>query len=159
MAGICSRSGCSVRSSRFLTLRPQIGERGDLKKRIELGEGGDELHQLADRFNEMFARLDEAFEKERQFTADASHEMRTPMSVIMAQCELALEGRGDEADYVKALQVIQRQGKKMTRLINDMLDFTRLEQRADQYPRESVDLSLRLCVPSARTCRWYGSAA
>ncbi len=119
----------------------QIGERGDLKKRIELGEGGDELHQLADRFNEMFARLDEAFEKERQFTADASHEMRTPMSVIMAQCELALEGRGDEADYVKALQVIQRQGKKMTRLINDMLDFTRLEQRADQYPRESVDLS------------------
>ena len=98
----------------------EIGESGDLKKRIELGEGGDELHMLADRFNDMFARLDAAFEKERQFTADASHEMRTPMSVIMAQCELALDGKRSEADYVKALQVIQRQGRKMTKLIADI---------------------------------------
>lgn len=119
----------------------EIGESGDLKKRIELGEGGDELHILADRFNDMFARLDAAFEKERQFTADASHEMRTPMSVIMAQCELALDGKRSEADYVKALQVIQRQGRKMTKLINDMLDFTRLEQQADPYTRETFDLS------------------
>ena len=53
--------------------------------------GSDELHQLADAFNEMFQRLDDAFESERQFTSDASHELRTPMSVILAQCEFLPE--------------------------------------------------------------------
>ena len=57
----------------------------------ELGEGTDEIHQLADTFNAMFERLDSSFEAERQFTSDVSHELRTPMAVIMAQCEYFLE--------------------------------------------------------------------
>ena len=65
------------------TLRPiqtitaaaaEMGSGRDLKKRIALGAGRDELHRLADTFNAMFDRLDEAFEAERQFTSDASHE-------------------------------------------------------------------------------------
>ena len=62
----------------------QIGRENDLKKRIDLGGGQDELHQLADSFNDMFEKLDKAFEAERQFTSNASHELRTPMSVILA---------------------------------------------------------------------------
>lgn len=118
-----------------------IGKGGDLKKRINIGKGNDELHQLADNFNDMFQRLDEAFETERQFTSDASHELRTPMSVIMAQCEFSLEEPRSTEDYKKALEVIQRQGRKMSKLINDMLDFTRLEMRADSYVREPIDMT------------------
>lgn len=119
----------------------QIGQGGDLKKRIEIGQGKDELHQLAGSFNQMFERLERAFEAERQFTSDASHELRTPMAVIMAQCEYSLQNPGTEEDYQKALQVIHRQGEKMSRLIDDMLAFMRLELRADAYSKSRLDFS------------------
>lgn len=111
---------------------------GDLKKRIEIGSGTDELHQLAESFNKMFQRLEEEFEAERQFTSDASHELRTPVSVILAQCEFSLEEQRSSEEYENALCTIQRQGRKMSRLINDMLDFTRLEMRAESYVKESI---------------------
>lgn len=119
----------------------QIGKGGDLKKRIKIGEGKDELHQLANNFNEMFARLELSFEKERQFTSDVSHELRTPMSVILAQCEYSLEKTRTAEEYQAALTVIRRQGKRMSGLINDMLDFTRLDRKTDHYPLESFNLS------------------
>lgn len=118
----------------------QIGKENDLKKRIELGKGSDELHQLAANFNDMFQRLEEAFEIQRQFTSDASHELRTPMSVILAQCEFSLEQERTQEEYEQALEVIWRQGKKMSRLINGMLDFTRLEA-GDRYGKELFDMT------------------
>ena len=118
-----------------------ISTGNDLKQRIELNRGEDELHQLADQFNHMFQRLDQAFETEQQFTSDASHELRTPMSVILAQCELSLSDPETSVSSRTAFLTIQRQGKRMSRLINDMLDYTRLEMRPDRYPKQNVDLS------------------
>lgn len=118
-----------------------ISKGGDLKKRIELGKGTDELHRLAESFNEMFGRLEKAFEAERQFASDASHELRTPMSVIMAQCEYSLENAENVEDYRQALVVISRQGGKMSKMIRDMLDFVRLEIRADSYTRSQVNMT------------------
>lgn len=119
----------------------QISQGSDLKKRIALGRGGDELHQLAAVFDDMFARLEEAFETERRFTSDASHELRTPMAVIMAQCEYILNETRSVEEYEEAFYVIQRQGRKMSRLIDDMLVFTRMEQRNESYPKEYLNLS------------------
>lgn len=119
----------------------QIGGENDLKKRIEIGAGKDEIHQLADSFNDMFEKLERSFETERQFTSDASHELRTPVSVITAQCELSLEKARSPEEYEEALRVIQRQSRKMSRLINDMLDFTRLEVNPDRYQKENMDLT------------------
>ncbi len=119
----------------------QIGQENDLKKRIVLGPGSDELHQLADTFNDTFDKLDKAFEAERRFISDASHELRTPMSVITSQCEYTLEDTRTAEEYVDALRVIQRQGRRMSKLINDMLDFTRLENGAERYPLQDLDLS------------------
>lgn len=119
----------------------RIGGENDLKQRIEIGAGNDELHRLADSFNEMFEKLERAFEAERQFTSDASHELRTPVSVIAAQCEWTLEKTRSPEEYEEAIQVIQRQNRKMSRLISDMLDFTRLEVSPDRYPKEVVSLT------------------
>lgn len=119
----------------------EIEKGGDLKKRISLGEGKDELHQLAESFNDMFCRLDEAFMAEQQFTSDASHELRTPVSVIMAQCEYTLEAPKSPQEYQEAFYVIQRQGKKMAKLINDMLVFTRLESGGKNDTFEKVDMT------------------
>ena len=118
-----------------------IGEENDLKKRIELGEGNDELHRLADTFNDMFEKLDLNFETQHRFISDASHELRTPMSVISAQCEFSLETDRSPEEYEKAFRVIDRQSKKMSKMINDMLDFTRLESNPDRYAFEELDMT------------------
>ena len=119
----------------------RISQGQDLDKRIHLGSGTDELHQLADVLDNMINRLDQAFKLEQQFTSDASHELRTPMSVIMAQCEYILENTRTSEEYEAALKVIQRQGRKMSKLIEDMLCVAHLEQNKDSYPREMVDFS------------------
>ena len=63
------------------------------------------------------------------------------MSVILAQCELSLSDPETSVSSRTAFLTIQRQGKRMSRLINDMLDYTRLEMRPDRYPKQNVDLS------------------
>lgn len=117
----------------------------DLKKRIELKKGQDELHQLADTFNGMMDRLEASFQAEKQFTSDMSHELRTPVAVILSQCELSLEEEQDKNAYANALRLIQRQGKKMSVLINDMLMMTRMEQRRESIRMMQLDYS-SLCA-------------
>lgn len=64
-----------------------ISEASDLSARMEIPEGNNEFTRLATTFDKMFARLEKSFEAEQQFTADASHELRTPTSVIKSACE------------------------------------------------------------------------
>lgn len=118
----------------------QISVGDDLKKRIPAA-GGDELAQLAGAFNGMIQRLDEAFEAERQFASDASHELRTPMAVILAQCDEAMSAQRTPEEYQQALRVIRRQGRRMNRMITGMLECMRMERKSDLYARENVDLS------------------
>ncbi|MBR2213699.1 MAG: HAMP domain-containing histidine kinase [Eubacterium sp.] len=118
-----------------------ISQGSDLKKRIDIGNGTGEIYDLADDFNEMISRLDDSFEAEKRFISDASHELRTPMSVIMAQTELTLEQDRNNEEYKSAIEVINRQGGRMNTLIDTLLDYTRLEQRADEYQMMPIDLS------------------
>ena len=80
-----------------------------------------------------------AWQEQKQFVSDASHELRTPMAVISAQCDYTLERERTIEEYMDALLVIRRQGQKMTKLINHMLDFARLEMRSGKYPDAFVD--------------------
>ncbi len=118
-----------------------ISEGNDLSKRIDIGEGSDEIHSIADSFNAMFERLENSFKKEQQLTADISHELRTPISVIYSQCQLSLEGEQSEEEYKEALELIERQSRKMSGLINDMLAFARLERGAEAIKLEPLNLS------------------
>ncbi len=119
----------------------EIGASGDLTKRIETSQNGDELDQLAGTFNQMFDRLEANFEAERRFTADASHELRTPVSIILAQCEYAFENASGELELYEALGAIQKQGYRMQHLIESLLAFVRLEQGAEPPPFSNVDMS------------------
>ncbi len=118
-----------------------ISKSGDLTKRIDIGEGKDEIHQLADNFNRMFEKLETNFNAEKQFTSDASHEMRTPISVIQAQCEYALDFAQSEEEYKEALEVIKRQSMNISSLLSQLLFFTRLEQGTEKYLLENLDFS------------------
>ncbi len=119
----------------------QISRGDDLKRRIDVGKNQDEVGRLAKVFNRMLDRLEGSFESERQFTSDASHELRTPTSVILAQCEYTLEKERSVPEYEEALRVVEKQGKRMNALIGDMLDYTRMDQGTKRYPFERADLS------------------
>lgn len=83
-------------------------------------------------------RLERSFEAERQFTSDASHELRTPVAVILAGLD---HGQPTEEDYRQSVDVIRRQGQQMSRLIGQLLHITRLEQGTQKTYMERADLS------------------
>lgn len=122
----------------------EITQGKDLNRRLETENIDAELYDMAAAFNNMLDRLEHSFEAEQQFTSDASHELRTPMAVIMAQTELSLEKPRTPEQYRQALEVIHRQGKQMNLLIGSMLDYTRLELRPENYPLSELDFSVFL---------------
>ncbi len=127
----------------------EIGRGNDLSKRLDIGEGNDEIHILCDSFNEMFVRLEKNFEAEKQFASDASHELRTPVSVILAQAEYALEFCETPEEFREAIEVIERQGNKMGDIISQLLFFTRLSQGTESVSRENIcisDLVREICA-------------
>jgi two-component system OmpR family sensor kinase len=110
---------------------------------VDLGHAdrSDELGQLARAFNALVARLRAALETERQFTADASHELRTPVSVIRAAAEVALsQDRREESEYRESLGIVRDQARRLSRLVEHMLVLTRAD--AGGYLLRPVDLYL-----------------
>ena len=132
----------------------EIRNGDDLSSRIDVGNGSDEVYELADNYNEMLDRLEYSFEKEKQFTSDASHELRTPVSVINAQLDL-LDDKSTIEEYREAEAVIRRQSRRMTTLIEDMLCFSRLDNGSDMYPKYKFDFSA-LCKSIAEDMKLIG---
>ena len=127
--------------SRIARTAEAISGGKDLKSRIGTPGGSLEVNQLASAFDSMFERLEQSFEAEKQFTSDASHELRTPTSVILAQCSF-VEKHGDGIeDYREAIQVIDRQARKMSLLIERLLEMSRLDLGTQKLRVDRVDLS------------------
>lgn len=119
----------------------KISDGKDLSRRIEIGEGSDEIHVLADTFNKMFDRLQVSFEKEKQFTADVSHELRTPLTVIGAQCEYAAENKLTEAEQKEVLASVREQTAKLTYMVNQLLALARADSLQQTMTREALNFS------------------
>lgn len=118
----------------------RIGSGSDLSQRIDLHNADREMMELSQTFDSMFSRLEKSFDAERQFTADASHELRTPAAVIIAQAEYALQhAKTDEKD--EALQKILAQAKKMSRLLAQLLMLARADANKIQFEIEKFDFS------------------
>ncbi len=103
---------------------------GDLSQRVDLPHRKDEAGQLATAFDDMVARLDDAFTTQRQFVADASHELRTPLTAISGSLEvLLLAPEGDPDAMRRVLHGMRREVQRLTRLVTDLLTLTRLDAR------------------------------
>jgi heavy metal sensor kinase len=109
----------------------------------------DELGQLATAFNGLVARLRAALQTQRQFTADASHELRTPVSVVRATSDVMLSREHrDEPEYREAIAIVGGQARRLGRLVEDMLVLARAD--AGGYPLQPVDLYLDEVVAECR---------
>ena len=117
-----------------------ISNSADLSKRITIEDGKDEVHKLALVFNEMLESLERASMRERQFSSDVSHELRTPISVIVAESEYGTKYIDTVGEAKESFAVIKRQSKRMTIMINQILEMARLDNRLE-IPKEFFDLS------------------
>jgi signal transduction histidine kinase len=112
----------------------------DLSRRIGLEGPNDELKRLADTFDGMLARLDEAFALQRRFIADASHELRNPLATIRTNLDVDLADRNASPERLRhSAMVVRRAVERMSRLVDDLLALARLD--APNALLESVDLS------------------
>src|SRR5690348_10675704 len=121
---------------------------GDLSQRINASDTESELGRLAGVLNSTFARLEAAFSNQVRFTADASHELRTPVSVILSQTQTALSRQRGAAEYRETLEACQRAAQRMRNLIESLLELARLDAGQQPMKYQSFDLSrvTRDCV-------------
>ena len=113
----------------------------DFSNRIELEDSNDdEIHKMASTFNEMLDTVEEVFIHEKQFSSDVSHELRTPITVILAQSDYALQYSDTVEEAKESLEVINRHAKRMTNLINQIMELSKLE-RQKEIEKEKINLS------------------
>ena len=82
---------------------------------------------MASTFNEMLDTVEEVFIHEKQFSSDVSHELRTPITVILAQSDYALQYSDTFEEAKESLEVINRHAKRMTNLINQIMELCKIE--------------------------------
>lgn len=136
---------------RPITAMAQRASRIPLAGLDDLGESNrsDELGQLATAFNGLVARLRAALQTQRQFMADASHELRTPVSVIRSAADVTLSReRRDDSEYREALTIVRGEAQRVGTLVEDMLVLARAD--AGGYPLRPISLYLDELVDECR---------
>lgn len=113
----------------------------DLSQRLALPIGPDEVGRLAATFDGMLDRLEDAFTRQRRFTADASHELRTPLTLLASRAEVALARPRTPAEYRAALTGIRDDAARMAQLLGTLLTLARADQGQDALAREPVALA------------------
>ena len=114
---------------------------GDFSQRISTTESDSELGQLAGVLNATFARLEAAFAQQQQFTSDAAHELRTPVSVMLTQTQTALNRERSANEYRETVEACQRAAQRMRRLIESLLELARLDAGQEAMKRLQFDFS------------------
>ena len=118
----------------------EIKKSKNFSRRIELDNSEDEIHKMAYTFNEMLDTVEETFIHEKQFSSDVSHELRTPITVILAQSDYALDYVETLDEAKESFEVINRQAKKMTSLINQIMELSKLE-RQNEIEKDKINFS------------------
>jgi two-component system, OmpR family, sensor kinase len=112
----------------------------NLDERIDIGGRRDELGRLAKTFNDMISRLKDAFQRINQFSSDVSHELKTPLTILKGETEVALRKDRDQDHYRNLLKSNLEEIDRMTRIIDDLLLLSKADLREVGLNMENVDL-------------------
>jgi two-component system, OmpR family, sensor kinase len=113
----------------------------NLDTRLQIGHAAEELTTLAASFNELLSRLDQSFESMRRFVQDASHELRTPLAVIRGEADVALSQERGAGEYRDSLAIIQEESRRLSRLVDDLLNLARADAGHVQLQLEILYLN------------------
>jgi signal transduction histidine kinase len=117
----------------------QIGER-NLARRLPVPDTQDELQRLSETLNQMLGRIERAFLRVTEFTADASHELRTPVALVRTTAELALRKDRTSQEYRQALEEVHTESIRTTELIENLLTLARADAGKAALERHDIDL-------------------
>jgi two-component system OmpR family sensor kinase len=126
----------------------------NLHERLPVLNANDELGQLATIFNDLLDRLDQSFERQRRFIADASHELRTPLAILRGEAEVAMSQQGRKAeDYLESLGILHEETSRLIKIVEDLFTLTRADSGQYSLSPENVYLEevVAECAHSART--------
>jgi heavy metal sensor kinase len=112
-----------------------------LSQRLDVPSTGDELQRLSETWNEMLARLEAAVKRLSQFTADASHELRTPVALIRTTAELTLRRERSPETYREALRQVVLESERTSRLVDDLLLLARADAGLPSLALERMELT------------------
>ncbi len=126
---------------RLTNIAHEIGAK-DLHQRVPVPPAHDEVRELALIFNQMIGRLEYAFDQQRRFVADASHELRTPVSVLRSITDVALSQPSTSEDYVLVLKEINAESERLGKLINELLVLARADEGLVHFDHDAVQLDL-----------------
>lgn len=118
----------------------RIGDR-TLSDRLPHPGPHDEMGRLIDTLNDMLARLEQAFEAQRRFTADASHELRSPLSRLRTELEITLRRPREPAEYVDALRSSLDEVVRLTTLAEELLTLARLDSGQESATASAVAIA------------------
>jgi len=113
----------------------------NLSQRLSVPATGDELQRLSETWNDMLARLESAVKRLSQFTADASHELRTPVALIRTTAELTLRRERSPDTYREALRQVVLESERTSRLVEDLLLLARADAGLPALPLERLELA------------------
>lgn len=119
----------------------RIANGGEISERVPEWKASGEMQRLAKTFNGMLDTIEATLEEEKQFTADASHELRTPIAVVIAQSEYGMMDDATEEEKQEALEVILEQGNKMSVLVSQLLMMSRSENAGRTALYEKVNIT------------------
>jgi heavy metal sensor kinase len=133
-------SGRAMKPVHDLVLSTRAISERSLSKRIQVSEAQDELRELGDTINAMLGRLESAFTRITRFTSDASHELRTPITVIRTTSEVILEKDRSTEQYKEMVGQILRESESTSALIEQLLTLARADADTEQLSLEKTDL-------------------
>jgi len=124
----------------------------NLSQRLPVSQTADELQRLSLSLNHMITRLDEAFQHNRRFMADASHEMRTPLTVLRGELESLLNQRELSVEVCESLESILEEVQRLTMIVESLFALARLDAGEGQAKWAEVDLSRLASSTAEQMC-------
>jgi signal transduction histidine kinase len=141
LAGVASRWFCRRALRPVTQMAASARQMGaDPGQRLPCAETHDELSDLGTAFNALLVRLHESFERQRRFTGDASHQLRTPLTGMLGQVDVALRHERSSEEYQQALHTVRAQVLQMRGIVEALLFLAREDAEADLSPLERLDL-------------------
>jgi signal transduction histidine kinase len=134
-------AGRSIKPISSIIETSNIITKDNLKSRIPLPQNKDELHLLSKTINNLLDRVENAIEREKQFTSDASHELRTPLAVIKGTLEVLVRKPRSQEEYKEKIDFCVNEVNRLNLLVDELLLLARFENQKQSLKIEKVSLN------------------